>query len=498
MQVDFKRLGAGPVLAVLLMLTGCTALGPDFVRPAPPSEAAFRHAPVSPSGTPASLPAAWWTLFGDARLDELEHLTLADSPTVHASAARLLQARAQWSAADAARQPTLTLGASSERLRSSATTPQAIALGGRSIEGSQHTARGTLSWELDLWGRLRRVVESAGAQAQAAEAQAAGVRLLLTTQVASLYWQWRGATSELDVVNRALVTRQQARQLVADRLRVGLASELDLDRADVELANAEAELQSLGRQQSLLEHSLAVLVGSSPSKPLPTLGTVTASFQLPAPPAVPVGLPAQVLAQRPDLAASVAQLHAASADIGIAEAAFYPTLQLTGNYGYASESLRHLANGRSRTYELGPLALTLPMLDGGRRRADLALAKARHEEAAAELSGRLLIALREVEDALSDGEHLQKQGEHQTAARMAADRVQAMATARYERGLSSYLEVTDAQRLSLAAERAATQIAAQRLQTAVALMRALGGGWQEAAPPGPVAANPSLATPSAQ
>jgi NodT family efflux transporter outer membrane factor (OMF) lipoprotein len=205
------------------------------------------------------------------------------------------------------------------------------------------------------------------------------------------------------------------------------------------------------------------------------------SAQLPQAPAIPVGLPASLVGQRPDLAASVAQLVASNAQVGVAEGAFYPALSLTGNFGFASESLSQLVSGGARQFSVGPLALSLPVFDGGRNRSNLALAKARYGEALANHQTRLLTALREVEDALSDVQQRTRQAEVQAEAQQAAARALLVAQARFERGVSTYLDVTDAQRSSLAADRAAAQIRTQRLLAAVAVARALGGGWEQRA-----------------
>jgi multidrug efflux system outer membrane protein len=218
-----------------------------------------------------------------------------------------------------------------------------------------------------------------------------------------------------------------------------------------------------------------VLLGASPSS---TVLPAVAGATLPQPPAIPVGLPASLLSQRPDLAQSVATLKAANANIGVAEGALYPSLSLTGNFGFASESLSEIVKGGSRQFSFGPLALSLPILDGGRNKANLAAAQARYDEAVANHQGRLLTALREVEDALSDVQQRQQQGKAQAVSREAAGRAYLVARARYERGLSTYLDVTDAQRSALAADRAAAQIDTQRLLAAVSVARALGAGWQ--------------------
>ena len=471
-------------VAISSLIAGCTTLGPDFQAPAAPADTAFRHAAASGNDS-ARLPAAWWNVFGDATLDSLETRALRDNPNVQAAAQRLLQAQAQLGVVRAGQLPSVSVGAGVSNARTSAETSQGLALGGRSIEGNNYSVAASLSYELDLWGRVRRVVEASDAQALAAQFDRDGVLLMLSGQVASSYWQLRGLDAELAILTDALATRSESQQLVEARFNAGLSNELDVSRARIERANAEADLHEVQRQRNLVEHALATLVGASPSAPLlaATAGTQQGSKDaaagLPLPPAIPVGLPASLVGQRPDLAASVAQLKAANAQIGVAEGAFYPSLTLTGNFGYASESLSNLAGGSARQFSAGPLALSLPIFDGGRNRANLDLARARYDEARANHETRLLTALREVEDALSDLQQRQKQGEVQVQSQQAAARALLVAQARYERGVSTYLDVTDAQRSTLSADRAAAQIRTQRLLAAVAVARALGGGWEQ-------------------
>ena len=468
-----KKPFALTLIAASLALAGCTTVGPDFKAPAAPGDAAFRHAAAG--GDSARLPASWWTVFGDATLDSLEQRALRDNPGVQAAAQRLLQAQAQLGVVRAGQAPSVAVGAGISNSRTSSETSQGIALGRRSIEGNNFNVGASLSYELDLWGRVRRVVEAADAQALAAQIDRDGVILLLSSQVASSYWQLRGLDTELAILRGALDTRRDAQELVEARFKAGLSNELDVSRARIERANAEADLHEVQRQRNLVEHALATLVGASPSAPV--LGASGAA--LPQPPAIPVGLPSTLVGQRPDLAASVAQLRAANAQVGVAEGAFYPSLSLTGNFGFASEHLRDLASGGARQFSAGPLALSLPIFDAGRNRSNLALSKARYEEAVANHQGKLLTALREVEDALSDLEQRQKQGEVQAQSQQASARALLVAQARYERGVSTYLDVTDAQRSALAADRAAAQIRTQRLLATVAVARAIGGGWEQ-------------------
>jgi multidrug efflux system outer membrane protein len=475
MQTSFVR---SALALSLVALSGCATVGADFAAPTAPPPGAYRHADAARLDS-ARLPAAWWAVFNDPALNALEQRAVRDNPGVKASAQRLLQAQAQLGVFRAAQAPTLNLGASAANSRSSAETSQALALGGRSIKGNNFALGASLSYELDLWGRVRRVVEAADAQALAAQDDRDGVILLLSAQVATNYWQLRGLDAEMAILRSALGTRRESEQLVEARFNGGLSNELDLSRARVERANAEADLHEVQRQRNLFEHSLATLAGVSPSAPLiAALGNA----DLPQAPAIPVGLPASLLAQRPDLAASVALLRAANAQVGVAEGAFYPSLSLTGNFGFASESLRNLADGGARQFSVGPLALSLPIFDGGRNQANLAVSKARYAEALANHEGRLLTALREVEDALSDVQQRALQGAVQAQAQQAAARAYLVAQARYERGLSNYLDVTDAQRSSLGADRAAAQIRTQRLLATVAVARALGAGWAPQAP----------------
>ncbi|PQP00791.1 RND transporter [Massilia phosphatilytica] len=463
-------------LAVAALLSACGTVGKDFVAPKGIDTPAFRHATAEPQDQTARLPAAWWTVFGDATLSLLEERALRDNPNVRAAAQRLVQAQAQLGVVRANQLPTVGVSAGVANSRTSAETPMGVTFGGRSIKGNEFSVGANFSYELDLWGRVRRAVEAADAQALAAQDDRDGVMLMLSGQVATTYWQLRGLDADIAILNDALATRRESQQLIEARFNAGLSNELDVSRTRIERANAEADIQEAQRQRNTLEHALAVLVGASPSQ---AIVIPAAGVALPQPPAIPVGLPASLLGQRPDLAASVATLKAFNAQVGVAEGAYYPSLSLTGNFGYASETLSNLAKGSARQFSFGPLALSLPVFEGGRIEANVKLAKARYDEAVANHEGRLLTALREVEDALSDVQQRQKQGDVQVQAQQAAARAVQVAQARFDRGVSTYLDVTDAQRSALAADRAAAQIRTQRLLAAVSVARALGGGWQQ-------------------
>lgn len=475
-------------LAVAALMSACGTVGKDFVAPqGVDATAAYRHAAAAPQDQAARLPAQWWTVFNDATLSQLEERALHDNPTVRAAAQRLVQARAQLGVTRAGELPTVGVSAGVSNSRTSAESPMGATFGHQSIKGTEYSIGANFSYEIDLWGRVRRAVEAADAQALAAQDDRDGVMLMLSSQVATTYWQLRGLDAELAILNNALATRRESQQLIEARFNAGLSNELDVSRTRIERANAEADIQEVQRQRNTLEHALAVLVGASPSQPIlaPAAGDVATN--LPQPPAIPVGLPASLLGQRPDLAASVATLKAFNAQVGVAEGAYYPSVSLTGNFGYASETLSNLAQGSARQFSIGPLALSLPVFEGGRIRNNVNLAKARYDEAVANHEARLLTALREVEDALSDVQQRQQQGAVQAQAQQAAARAVQVAQARFDRGVSTYLDVTDAQRSALAADRAATQIRTQRLLAAVSVARALGGGWTQAAPEATVA-----------
>jgi len=486
--------------AIATLLSACGTLGPNFLAPKADTTPAYRHAAeanavaqpdaqvAAQSADAARLPADWWTVFNDPTLSQLETRALHDNPNVRAAAQRLVQAQAQLGVTRAGQLPRLNVSAGVSNQRTSAETSTGLALGHRSIEGNNYSVGADFSYELDLWGRVRRAVEASDAQALAAQDDRDGVLLMLSGQVAASYWQLRGLDAEMAILRNALATRRESQELIEARFNAGLSNELDVSRARIERANAEADLHEVQRQRNTLEHALAVLVGASPSQPL--LARALPQSQdsvLPLPPSIPVGLPATLLGQRPDLAASVATLRSFNAQVGIAEAAFYPSVSLTGNFGYASENLSKLTNGSARQFSFGPLALSLPVFDAGRNRANLQVARARYDEAVADHEGRLLTALREVEDALSDVAERQKQGDVQLQAQEAAARGLVVAQARYDRGVSTYLDVTDAQRSALAADRAAAQIRTQLLVAAVSVARALGGGWSQGAPEATIA-----------
>jgi multidrug efflux system outer membrane protein len=452
----------------LSLLAACTTVGPDFKAPAAAAPAAFRSAPAAGA---TAVPERWWQLLGDAQLDALETEALAASPTVAAALARADRARALLAGTRADEQPRLQADGSVQRFRTSrevATAP--VVLGRRvAIESDQYGAQVSIGWELDLWGRVRRQTEAAQAQLEAATLDAAGTRLALSADVATAWLQLRALDDEIRVLTAARSNRRDALNVVQQRFDAGATHEGDLQRARTELANADADVAELARRRALAENALSVLTGRAP-------GPFAATPPLALPPAVQAGVPSEVLQRRPDLAQALAMLHGANAQIGVAEAAFYPSFRLTGSAGLASDDLVSLLSAPARLFNIGP-AVSLPLLDGGRNKASLAAAQAQQQEALAQFRQRVLVALREVDDSLADLAARQAIAAAQAQAAEAAERTLRVARVRYEQGAASYLEVTDADRSALAARRALAQTRAAQWQGTVQLVRALGGGW---------------------
>ena len=352
-------------------------------------------------------------------------------------------------------------------------TSRTVANAAPTSPATTHRLALDLSWELDLFGRVRRLNESSRAELDAAGANFAGIQLALTTEVATAHFTLRSLDRELAVVTDTVRVRRDALQLVQSRYKRGNADDLARARAETELATTEADAADLAIRRAAAQNALAVLLGEA----APAV-SVAASKELPvAVPVVPAGLPGDLLTRRPDIAAAERSLAAASARIGVAQAAFFPAISLTGSAGYASADFNDLTKADSQLWSFGP-SIYLPLFQGGRNRSNLARSRAVYDEAAAQYRQSVLVALREVQDALTATQLLAAQAEAQDRAVASARRGADLSQKRYDAGFVSYLEVVDAQRTALAVERAAAQLAGRRLITSVALIKALGGGWQ--------------------
>jgi multidrug efflux system outer membrane protein len=333
-----------------------------------------------------------------------------------------------------------------------------------------------LTYEVDLWGRVRRNFEGARADAQSSLANFYNVLLTLQTDVAQNYFGLRALDAEISIVARTIDLRHEQVRLVRGRFEGGIGSDLDTARAETELATTEAEAASLLQRRAQFENAIAILEGANPSSF--RLPAVTSSNWNPAPPAIPAGLPADLLERRPDVAAAERELAAANARLGVAKASFFPVLSLTGSGGFLSADVDSLFNWSSRTWSIGP-SLTLPIFAGGRLRANYHRSQAAFAEAAAVYRQQVLAAFGDVENSLSGIKYLLDQSEAQQRAVANSRRAADLATDRFTSGIVSYLEVVDASRDALQAERANAQLTGQRLIAAVQLIKALGGGWNQ-------------------
>jgi multidrug efflux system outer membrane protein len=325
---------------------------------------------------------------------------------------------------------------------------------------------------------VRRSFQSARAEAQASFAAFYNVLLTLQADVAQNYFALRALDAEIATVTGTVNLRKEQVRLVRSRFEGGIGSELDVARAETELATTEAEAASLAQRRNELENAIAILAGANPGAfKLSALDDANTKWN-PQPPVVPAGLPADLLERRPDVAEAERQLASANARIGVAKAAFFPVLSLTGSGGYVSGDIDSLFNWESRTWSIGP-SLSLPIFAGGRNRANYKRSQAAFDEVVARYRQQVLVAFGEVENSLSGIRHLVQQAVAQQRAVANARRAAELATDRYRSGIVSYLEVVDASREALQAERANAQLAGQRLIAAVQLIKALGGGWTE-------------------
>jgi multidrug efflux system outer membrane protein len=461
------------VTAPFPLRAGLPSVGPDYARPAVAAPAAYRD-PSDAEAWKAAAPAdaiprgEWWKLFSDPALDALESRALTANQDLQAAAARVDQARAAAGIARSADLPQLAVAPSLARERTSSTTDNVFPV----AQSTTYRAPLALSWEIDLFGRVRRLREGARAEAEASAATIESVRLALTAEVAADYFSLRALDRELGAVRDSTALRQRALELVSARFKAGAAAEVDVARAETELATAQAEAAGLGVRRASLQDALAVLVGeAAPVFVLPSVADAPAL-----PPAVPAGLPANLLERRPDVAAAERALAAANARIGVARAAFFPAISLTGSAGFASGDLDRLFESDSRTWSIGP-SLYLPIFQGGRNRANLERSRAAYEESVAVFRQRVLVAFREVQDALTGLRLLADQAAAQDRALASARRAAGLAQVRYDAGYVSYFDVVDAQRTALATERASAQLSGQRFVTSIALIKSLGGTW---------------------
>lgn len=456
-------------LGGLALLAGC-AIGPDYVPVDPVPTDAFAYAtandmlawqpvvPIDESGA-----GQWWLLFNDAQLNQwLQQLAGANADLAQAEAryrqaqAALGQARAEW-------WPTIGTAASGQRSGS-----------GQGATTNQYNLNGTVSWEPDVWGRIRRAVESSDANVSASAADVLALRLSLESTFAQSYFQAKNVRAAQHLYDQTIVAYERSLQMTEQRLAVGMVSPADVASAQAQLENARLQRLALDRQWGQLRNAMAVLLGQAPVAF--DLQVAADFFALPA---VPTGLPAQVLLQRPDVAAAERRVAAANAQIGVAKAAWLPNLTLSAQGGYRSGSWADWISAPARFWSLGP-ALALTIFDGGARAARVDAAVASYDAQAAAYKQTVLNALREVEDNLVQWHGLNQELTNQQRALDASRRSLQLTRNQYEAGLIDYLSVVQVETNTLAAERAMLSLQSQLFISATQLITSLGGRWQNA------------------
>lgn len=486
------------LLVAALVLAGCSTAPevpkPELNVPQSYKESAEVQAAAERGQWKLAQPAegqdrgAWWTAFGDAQLNELEQQAAQASPTLAAAAARVKAARATVRGSEADRIPQVNLNAGVTRTKLSAAdagVPEGTNVSPATISRANLSA----SYEVDLFGRVSNNIDAAKADAQATEATYRSVLLALQADVAQTYYQLRTLDAGVDILDRTVALRQDTLQLTEKRFASGDLGELDVARARTDVETAKAEATALRGDRARTEHALALLLGQNPSAysfkpaPLPLDATV---------PYVPAGLPSSLLERRPDVAAAQAQMMAATARVGLARSAMFPDLSLTATGGYAALGLSDLFKWSTR-YWLASALLSMPIIDGGRNRANVSRAESALEENVANYRSSVLSAFGDVEDKLSNLSSVRGQTEALDRAVVSARRAYELADKRYRAGEDSYLTLIDTQRQLLNIELKAMQLRGAWAVSTVGLIRSLGGGWETAA--AAPANTPATATP---
>jgi multidrug efflux system outer membrane protein len=471
------------LIAILLCLAGCAPVGPKYQKPTVITPPAFKEPP--PAGWKEAQPrdeaakGNWWIIFDDPTLNNLEAQATAENQSLKIAVAHVEEARALAKLARADRVPALRSDVNLAPGRAAGNRPVQPNSSTQSYFYNSITLPLDMSYEVDLFGRVRSNIAAANATIQINQASYESVLLTLKSDVARTYFMLRGIDTDRSVLKRNIEVLGQALDLAKRRHEGGVASGLDVSEAETLLASTQADYIGEGRIRQQVEHALAVLCGQPASA-----FTVAEQYMLRTPPVIPEGLPSDLLERRPDIAAAERLLAANNARIGIARAAFFPTLNLTDTAGFLSQSLLTLLSGNSGTMLFGSL-LSIPIFQGGRPQANLDYAKKVYEESVDAYRQQVLVAFQETEDALSDLRVLQEQGAAIDVTLKSAQRTVDISTARYQQGLANYLAVLDAQRTVLANERLAAQTLGFRMIASVQLSKALGGGWQDQAKPTP-------------
>lgn len=448
--------------SAFLLLAGC-AVSPAYEVPATAAPQTFKEAagwqPAAPADTLERGP--WWTLFGDAQLNQLAEGIEVSNQNVAEAIASYEQARALVREQRASLFPTVNLTGSGTRSGG----------GGEQQTGNNYRAAIGASWEPDVWGKLRAGVTGADASAAASAADLAAARLSAQGELATNYFSLRQSDAQIALLNATIDGYKRVLDITSNRFNSGIAAKSDVLQAQTQLANAQIDLSSQVRSRAQLEHAIAILLGKAPSD----FSLAVAPWTLTVP-EVPLGVPSTLLQRRPDIAAAERRVAVANEQIGIARSAYYPSLNLTGSYGGGASKVGDLFNASSSLWSLG-VSAAQTLFNAGATTASVDAAKAGHEAAVARYRQTVLSAFGAVEDQLSATRALAEQLELRKQASSAADQVEQQMLNRYNAGQVGYTDVVTAQVTALSARRSLVQAQADRQTTAVALIQALGGGW---------------------
>jgi NodT family efflux transporter outer membrane factor (OMF) lipoprotein len=465
------------LLIALIHLTGC-AVGPKYHTPTVQTPAAYKEVgdwkPAQPNDQ--NLGGAWWTIFQDPQLDALEVQVNVSNQNLKAAEAQYRQARAVLRYYRADYYPTATVGLSATRTRVSAHRPPPSSVFD-GITYSDFALPVDFSYQADVWGRVRRNVESYREQAQASAADLAAVNLSIHADLAIDYFLARSLDAEERLLNSTVTQYEQALELIETRFAGGIASDVEVQQARTQLETTRAQAIDVGVARAQYEHAVAILIGKPPADfALPPLPLTSP------PPDIPVSVPSELLERRPDIAAAERRVASANAQIGVAKSAYYPLINLAASGGFESSSITTLLNGPSGFWALGISAVTT-VFDAGRRRAASDQAIAAYDQTVANYRETVLTGFQQVEDNVAALRILDHEAQVQQKAVNAAQKYLELAITRYKGGVTSYLEVTTAQSAALSDEVTAVNILGRRMVSAVGLIQALGGGWDRSALP---------------
>jgi NodT family efflux transporter outer membrane factor (OMF) lipoprotein len=461
--------------APLMLLTACT-VGPDYVRPAVDAPAAFKEMDGWKTAQPRDheFKGKWWEAFNDPLLNDLEEQVNISNQNLAQAEAQYRQARALVQSARAGYFPTLSANASESRSRASSS------FSSKQLQSTNPVTRGITNnyllsldavWEADLWGRVRRTVESNEASAQASTADLEAARLSAQAELAQDYLQLRALDTQKQLLDSTVAAYEKSLQLTQNQYAAGIVAKADVILAQTQLKSTQAQAIDTGVQRAQLEHAIALLIGKPASvffiSPTPLTATL---------PAVPIGMPSDLLERRPDIAAAERRVVAANAQIGVAKAAYFPSLTLSASGGYQSSSIANWITLPSRFWSVGP-ALAETLFDGGLRRAQTAQAIAVYDANVAAYRQTVLTGFKEVEDNLAALRILEQEAVVQDEALQASRQAVVLTTNQYKAGTVTYLNIVTVQATALSNERSAVDILNRRFAASVLLIKALGGGW---------------------